>query len=149
MVSLPICKTALKTCRPLPEAYPRQLVTCGDHIRKRRPDQGFLQKDVAQILQVNKDTICNWENNHTRPELVHLPNIIKFLGCAPYFGPCQNLGEKIARYRQFLGLSQKALAKHIGVDPSTVERWENCKSKPYEERLARLNSVFLSTVNAH
>ena len=103
---MPICKFALKTARPLLEAYPRQLVTWGDHLRKKRLDLGLLQKDVAQILQVNPDTICNWENNHTRPALVYLPKIIDFLGYAPYFGPCHCLGEKMVRYREFLGLSQ-------------------------------------------
>lgn len=140
---MPSCKIALKVACPLPQAYPHQLVTWGDHVRKRRLDLGLLQKDVARILQVNKDTICNWENNRTSPALIHLPKIIDFLSYAPYFGSCQGLGEKIAQYRQFLGLSQRKLSKHIGVDPSTVERWENCISTPDEEKLAKLNSVFL------
>lgn len=128
--SLPICKIALKTTRPLPESYPRKLLTCGDHVRKKRLDLGLFQKDVARILEVNTDTICNRDNNRTSPELANMPNIKKFLGYAPYCGSCRSLGEKIAMYRQFPGLSQKALAKHIGVDSSTVERWEKICPSP-------------------
>ena len=129
-VSLPICKIALKTNTPPSEAYPRQLLTWGDHIRKKRLDQCLLQKDIALILKVNPDTIYNWENNRTDPELVFLPKIIEFLGYAPYFGPCRSLGEKIAKFRQSMGISQKSFAKLLGINPSTVERWENNSSKP-------------------
>ena len=139
---MPICKIALKIVRPLPEAYPQQLVTWGDHLRKKRLDRGLLQKDVAKILHVNPDTICNWENNNTEPELVHLPRIINFLSYAPYFGSCRSLGEKIVRYREFLGLSQEALSRHLGIDSGTLRRWENNESEPIGRRFESLSRFF-------
>ena len=105
-----------------------------------------MKKDVARILQVNKDTICNWKNNHKSPELVYLPKIIDLLGYAPYFGPCCSRGEKIVRYREFLGVSQKVLAKYIGVDPSIVEHREKCKSKPIKKLLVKLDCFFLHSL---
>jgi DNA-binding XRE family transcriptional regulator len=40
------------------------------------------------------------------------------------------LGERIAKERQKLGLSQKKLACKIGVDPCTIRSWEKGKHKP-------------------
>jgi DNA-binding XRE family transcriptional regulator len=98
---------------------------------------------MAKILQTNETTIYNWEKNRTTPELIFLPRIIQFLGYAPYFGPCRSLGEKIMRYRQYLGLSQKVMSKQIGIDPGTLERWENCKSKSMGKKVEKLNNFFL------
>lgn len=140
---MPICKICLKTARPLPEAHPRQLVALGDHLRKERLNLGFIQKNIVRILQGNKDIIHNWENNHTSSALVHLPKIIDFLSYAPYFGPCRSLGEKIIMYRQFLGLSQKALAKQFGVDPCTVRCWEKNESEPKGVQYWNLSQFFL------
>jgi transcriptional regulator with XRE-family HTH domain len=56
------------------------LKTLGDHLRKRRLDLGLLQREVAQKLQVNQMTICNWEINRTSPQLRFIPRIITFLG---------------------------------------------------------------------
>jgi transcriptional regulator with XRE-family HTH domain len=139
---LPSCKIALKAACPLPETYPRQLVTWGDHLRKKRLDQKLFQKDVAKILRTNVTTIYNWEKNYTTPELVFMPRIIKFLGYAPYFSSCRNLGEKIVRYREYLGLSQEALARHLGIGPGILKRWEKNESKQKDKQLCNLNHFF-------
>jgi len=80
--------------------------------------------------------------------LCHLPKIIDFLGYAPYFGPCSNIGDKIVRYREFLGLSQKALAGHLGIDPGTLKRWEKYESEPLGKKLWKLNHFFHFYLNA-
>ncbi|HKZ19445.1 MAG TPA: helix-turn-helix transcriptional regulator [Acidimicrobiia bacterium] len=69
--------------KPLPEAYPRELLTLGDRLRKRRLDLGLLQKDVAQQLGVSKDTVRNWEANRTQPGRLFLLRIAEFLGNLP------------------------------------------------------------------
>ena len=48
---------SLTASRPLPPAYPRELKTLGDHLRKKRLDLGLLQKDVSQSLGVNETYI--------------------------------------------------------------------------------------------
>jgi len=63
--------------KPLSTAYPKELITTGDHLRKRRLDLGLLQKDVAQQIGVNRATITNWEINHNYPELRFVPRIIE------------------------------------------------------------------------
>ncbi len=102
----------------------------GNHLRKRRLDLGILQKDVAQKIGVNKATITNWELNHNFPKLRYIPVIIEFLGYWPIDTQTENLGQKIVAARSKLGLSQKKLAFRLGVDPSTLRRWEHNIGQP-------------------
>ena len=51
-------------------------------MRKRRLDLGILQRDVARQLEVNKDTVRNWELNRTKPAPPYLSRIVDFLGQA-------------------------------------------------------------------
>jgi predicted transcriptional regulator len=39
-------------------------------------------------------------------------------------------GERLVRQRTSLGLSQKEAAKRLGVDPSTLAKWERGERKP-------------------
>jgi transcriptional regulator with XRE-family HTH domain len=80
---LPFCGLRLTAEKPLPKAYPRELKTIGDHIRKRRLDLGLLQKEVAEQIGVDKTTIMNWERGRNSPGLQNLPGTIKCLGYVP------------------------------------------------------------------
>ena len=73
---LPFCHIQPTAGKPLPPAYPRELKALGDHLRKRRLDLGLLQRDVAEQLQVNQMTVCNWETNCTFPQLLMIPPLI-------------------------------------------------------------------------
>jgi len=124
------------------------LNTLGDHLRKRRLDLGLLQCDVAEKLQVNQMTICNWETNRTFPQLRFIPRIIAFLGYDPYDTPPQAVGKRIIATRRRLGLSQKRLGALLDIDPGTLGRWERGKSSPSKNLLRRLNA-FLSSHLSH
>jgi len=50
----------------------------------------------------------------------------KFLGHTPFLLP-ESLSTRLIFYRKVLGLSQRAMARRIGVDPTTVVRWEEWK----------------------
>ena len=119
----------------------------GDHLRKRRLDLGLLQKEVAKKIGVNKSTITNWELNHNYPELRYIPAIIDFLGYWPYDTPADNLGQQIIAKRTMLGLSQKELARNLGVDPSTLGRWEQDKGQPLLKHRERLMSFLSSQIS--
>ena len=52
------------------------------------------------------------------------------------------LGERIAALRKNAGLSQAALAKKLGVSPSTVGMYEQCRREPALDMLVKLAETF-------
>ena len=124
------------TAKKLPNpAYPEQLLSLGDHIRKRRLDLGMHQKDVGAIVNATTSTVTNWEKGRTNPRLYLLPKIFEFLGYDPFPLSTAAAGEKIREYRRKNGLSIKKLAKILHVDPTTLARWEKGKGKPNRKLL--------------
>jgi transcriptional regulator with XRE-family HTH domain len=139
MPALPFCHISLKGQKPLPKAYPQELKTLGDHLRKRRLDLKLLQKNVAQILGVKEATVWNWENNRTSPGLHYIPRIVEFLGYAPFNAESKTLGERIVNYRRLSSITQKELARTLGVDPSTLARWERNENHPQRKLWERIS----------
>jgi transcriptional regulator with XRE-family HTH domain len=117
---------------------PAQPQTVGDHIRRRRLALKMLQREVADQIGVDKASVFNWEANTSTPEIRYMPAIIRFLGYNP-LPEATRLGERLIRERKSLGLSQEAAAKRLGVDPSTLARWEQGKREPTGLFLARVN----------
>jgi DNA-binding transcriptional regulator YiaG len=52
-----------------------------------------------------------------------MPAVIKFLGYNP-LSEGKGLGSRLVKHRTSLGMSQGEAAKRLGVDPSTLARWE-------------------------
>lgn len=121
-------------------AYPRELRTVGDHLRKRRLDLGLLQREVAATLGVRVDTIRNWEVGRNAPAQWQWPGVIRFLGYVPFStnGTSQH---RLKVYRQIHGLSQKRFAAQFGVDPSTVLNWERGRNRPSRAHWARMEGL--------
>lgn len=129
------------TQRPINTAYPEKLNFLGDHIRKQRLDLGLMQKDVAEILQVKKATIWNWENNRAEPDILHYPFIMDFLGYCLYENPT-TWGEKLRLFRIHKGLSYKMLAKILSVDPASIRRWEERAKPPWQKLRIKAEDYF-------
>jgi transcriptional regulator with XRE-family HTH domain len=116
---------------PPSRAYPVSLTTLGDHIRKRRLDLKLLQKDVARMLGVDTMTVNNWERNRCQPKLYLTQKIVQFLGYTPFSTTEKpTISEAIKAYRLNHGLSQKKMAGLLGIDPTTLARWEKGKATP-------------------
>jgi transcriptional regulator with XRE-family HTH domain len=117
---------------------PKELRTLGDHIRKRRLELGLLQREVADLLGADPQSVNAWERNYHQPALHRLQAITAFLGYdlknASDDAP---LGLRIASKRRRLGLSQKALAESLGIDEGTVSKWERGKSQRRLNRRVR------------
>ncbi len=95
----------------------------------------MLQRDVAEQLGVNETSVHNWEVNASRPEIRYMPAVIRFLGYNP-LPQADGLAEQLLRHRTALGLSQKAAAMRIGIDPGTLARWERGERNPEGGMLA-------------
>jgi len=109
----------------------------------------LLQKDVAGILGVDTTTVNNWERKRCGPRLYLIPEIVKFLKYNPF--PTvgnPSITEAIKPYRQTHGLSQKKLAKFLGIDPTTLARWENGRSKPSQRSGGGLAELMGSCADA-
>jgi len=137
MGSLPICHFNFKSKKPNRKPYPKELKTIGDHIRKRRLDLNLYQSQVAEIINVETDTITNWEMNRYQPNLRFIPKIISFLGYSPI-----KEENPMKRYMIEKGISQNELAMIIGVDESIIIKAENKEGNISKTAINKLNSFF-------
>ncbi len=122
---MPYCGLVLTAETPK-RFYPEELVTLGDHIRKKRLDEELTQRQLAELLEVTASTINNWEKGRSAPTLQALPRLIKFLGYDP---TAKEETNEVLRIRRSLGLTQEAFAARLHVDPCTVARWERDESR--------------------
>ncbi|MGE0129490.1 MAG: helix-turn-helix domain-containing protein [Blastocatellales bacterium] len=138
-VASPFCKLTLKGLRPLPPAYPKELNTLGDWIRKTRLDQGLFQEQVAQMLGVTEQSVTNWELHYNEPEALHIPRIIEFIGYCPY-DPTTNLIDRVETIRRAFGLTQEQFSRILKVDESSFASWVRREHKPVKRSVEILRS---------
>ncbi|MBE0657624.1 MAG: recombinase family protein [Bryobacteraceae bacterium] len=103
--------------------------TVGDHLRRRRLELKLLQRDVAARIGADESSVFNWEANRGQPQLRYMPVVIGFLGYNP-LPEAPDIAGQLVRHRTSLGLTQKEAAQRIGVDPSTLARWERGEREP-------------------
>lgn len=127
--------------KPVALSYPDALETIGHHIKTRRLDFGLYQKDVARQLGVKTETVTSWERNYTAPKLSLIPWVITFLGYDPVQDEIESLslGERMVRARYPFGMTQKDLARRLGVDPGTLAHWEYGRRQSVQENRAKLH----------
>ncbi len=120
---------------PPPRGYPRAPKTLGDHLKKTRLDRRLRQNEVAAEFGVDYRTVSNWERN-SPVAARFLPKVVAFLGYDPR-EESGHLGERIRTLRERQGLSQEALAERLGVNASTVTRWERGRVKKLFPKVKR------------
>jgi|GEM_PF-581550 len=122
--------------------------TIGDHIRNRRLKLHLFQKDVANIFKVSVDTITNWENNRSVPQIGYYKKLIEFLEFFPFEIDTSTEGGKIREYRYRNGLSCKELGDLIGVHQTTIMDWEEKHINLNGKFKIKLNSILDSLINS-
>jgi transcriptional regulator with XRE-family HTH domain len=103
-------------------------------------DLGLLQREVALQIGVDPITVLNWEKGKATPSLKAIPEVIQFLGHDPR-PEAGTFPEQIRQFRRRLGLSIDKLAERIGVDRSTLQKWERLGYRPRPRLYARLIQV--------
>jgi len=114
----------------------------GEMIRKHRLDLGLRQVDVAIVIGCDQATIVNWKHGHRAPRINYLSGVVKFLGFDP-FTSGDTMAQRLVNRRKALG-TQAAFAALVGVDPSTLARWERGDREPAVRFAARVERVLLT-----
>ena len=139
---MPIChartspfRVSLRGHKPPPG--PRELLTVGDHLRRRRLELGLRQADLAARLGVAPETIRNWETGHRTPVGRSLGPIRDFLGYDPL--PQQSsAARRLLEYRLARGWTRAELATQLSVRTVTISRWERGRTRLRRRYLERI-----------
>ena len=78
-----------------------------------------------------------------------MPKIIEFLGYDPSVGDRGRLRENPLHYRKSRGMTQKELAKRIGIDPATLGRLEKHKGRCFPSLVEKVNRFMSEELNPH
>ena len=73
-----------------------------------------------------------------------LPAIVRFLGYNP-LPAAKGWAERLVRHRTSLGMTQGEAAGRLGVDPSTLARWERGERQPERGHAVRAEEFLTST----
>jgi len=85
--------------------------------------------------------VFRWERGIAQPQIHYLPRILKFLGYDPFPAPL-SLVDKMHGARRTLGVTQKAFAQRLEVDPGTLRYWERGKRQPSKKLARRIEVCF-------
>jgi transcriptional regulator with XRE-family HTH domain len=123
------------------KGYPTSPKTVGEMIRKRRLDLGLRQVDAAKMIGCDEMSVVNWEKGHRSPRVNHMAGVVEFLG----FNPYQNgdtMAQRLVNHRKGDGITQKEFAAQLGVDQSTLARWERGEREPKDHFLSHVMDAF-------
>jgi transcriptional regulator with XRE-family HTH domain len=144
MDALPFCKVTLRRLRcpwgpysTEKKGYPATPRTLGEEIRKRRLYLNLRQVDVAELIGCDEMTVVNWEKGYASPRIYHMPKVVEFLGFNP-LPKSDKLSQRLVNHRNVLGMTQKEFARQLGIDPSTLARWERHERVPTGHLLLRI-----------
>ncbi len=96
----------------------------GLHIRKKRLERQMNHEDAAKELGVTEACLWLWENLKAKPQIHHMPQLIRFLGYCPVDLDTTTLAGRIKSYRFLNGLSCESLGILLGVGGGAVSYWE-------------------------
>lgn len=88
------------------------------------------------MIGCDETTIINWEKGRTAPQI----KVVEFLGYNP-FSESTNLAERLVNCRKARGMRQKDFARQLGIDPSTLARFERGEGYPTGKYLSAIETV--------
>ncbi len=92
------------------------------------------------MIGCNYLTLVNWEKGHFTPRVNHMAEVVQFLGYNP-LPTGSTIAEQLVAYRKARGLTQKHFAHELGIDPSTLAKWEQGEREPKGDFLERVLSA--------
>ena len=110
--------------------------------RQARVDAGYSRVELAAELGVTKQTVKSWEAGRRTPTSERLDTAAALLGVEPTMlnGRADSPRLDLQGLRETAGLSVRAAARRLGIDPKTLRRVEAGKRPPPDP--ARMRSVY-------
>lgn len=105
-------------------------------------DLGLYQRQAAERIGVTEASVLNWERG-VEPELVHIPEIIEFLGYVPF----ECLDDILGRLRYFKlvnGMSFERLGAAMGREPEQLIDWLSNRVRPCKRNLENISLILKS-----
>ncbi len=102
-----------------PRGYPKNPVTLGEQLRRRRLDLSLPQRILAERWRVTRETVAGWELGRCQPSIRHRPLVVEFLGLDPT-PTAATLGGRLRAYRRKHGLTQAELGVRVGINEGTI-----------------------------
>ena len=104
----------------------------GRRIRNRRLEWGWSQRELAKYLEIAVSTVVRWERGILAPSHETITQVAAWLAedlpeDAPGRWDAAEMARRVRERRLEWGWSQRQLAKHLGVDPSTIHKLEVCR----------------------
>jgi len=105
-----------------PKDYSDAPQTLGEHLKKRRRELGFLQREAAERMGILTETYANWEKDKTKPVSPQYKPVVRFLGYDPS-PPPTSLAERVEAKRRNLGATLDQLAQYLRWDEGSLRRY--------------------------
>jgi transcriptional regulator with XRE-family HTH domain len=119
----------------------------GEHLKRARLDRGIQQRDAARSIGCRPAALGSWEKGRVAPDVRFWPAILAFLGCDPRPEPA-GFGGRLRAAREAEGLSERELARRLGLDPGSVAAWERGEMSPAYSRTWWVFERYLATARA-
>ena len=111
--------------------------TMGEQIKKYRKAKKISQKNLAEIMQITRNSVINWESNRYKPDINLIPKLCMVLKISPNdlfdIYPPNHINDHedtlLDQYRKISPFGQKII-DHLISDILTEERAE--KENPVE-----------------
>lgn len=127
-------------------------------LRRMRIALGLTQRAAAMRIGISSALLGRWESGGAIPSWPHIRSaaaaygvpvhlVARSVGQDPptFLDPrrwgTDNLGSVLRELRAWRGETLVAIADQIGVDPQTVRRWEQGRSRPKPSQLASLQNA--------
>ena len=116
----------------------------GDLVKVHRQAWEMTQAELGEHLEVSVAAIGSWEGGSS-PSIHNIRRLSEWLAEKPPTRRAREevdveLGRRIQQKRLKTAMSQRALARHLGIDKNLIRYWENgfhSPSKPYAEMLEK------------
>ena len=129
-------------------------MTVSDKLKWYRIQSGFLQRDIAKAMEIDRTTYLRYESNvldaYPLDKLskaadlfgIELPQLLDDYNLFLYLGQ----GQQMKKLRKSMGITQLQLAQLMGISLGTLKPWERNKvnmMKSSFQKLLKLNKALI------